>query len=452
MARLSIDHWPQILELIRREVGDQTYETWFKPTRAVSAEEGRLTVETPNRFFRDWLVEHFEPIVRRCADQISEGSTQISFSIAATPPAVPERETRAGVAAQTLAALEPPARPAAVAGLNPKYTFDSIVIGSSNRFAQAAALAVGNAPAKAYNPLFIYGKVGLGKTHLLHAIGHQAVSLNAHAKILYISSEQFTNQLITAIQTRSTLKFRERYRTMDVLLIDDIPFIAGKESTQEEFFHTFNTLYDAHKQIVLCSDRSPKEIRGLEERLISRFEWGLVTDIQPPDLETRTAILRKKAQGYKVFVPDDVTAFIAERIHSNIRELEGALIRVVAYSALVGQEISKELAQEVLKEMVLEEAKRISIELIQQKVAEYYDIRLSEMRAKRRTKQVAYPRQMAMYLSRQLTDSSLPAIGESFGGRDHSTVLYACEKIEQEALDNSKTKGVVDHLMKVIRG
>lgn len=448
VPEISTTLWTEALDRLREKIGEQAFETWLKPTRAVATTEKALVVEVPNRFFRDWLLEHYGGTIQRLLHEAAGHPVDFEMRVGT---AVPDPAPKPPPAVPPLKTLEPAPRPTE-AGLNPKYTLDSFVVGPSNRFAHAAAVAVGGAPAQAYNPLFIYGGVGLGKTHLLHAIGHQVLATKPSLKLLYIASEQFTNQLITAIQTRTTLKFRERYRSVDVLLIDDIHFIAGKESTQEGFFHTFNALYDAHKQIVLCSDRPPKEIRGLEERLVSRFEWGLVADIQPPDLETRIAILRKKALGHQAQVPDDVTTFIAERVRSNIRELEGALIRVVAYSALTGQAITMALTQEVLKEMVLEEAKRISIEKIQQQVAEYFDIRLADMKSKRRTKQVAYPRQIAMYLARHLTDASLPAIGESFGGRDHSTVLYACEKIEEGLRKTLEVRGVVERLTQTLRG
>jgi chromosomal replication initiator protein len=336
-------------------------------------------------------------------------------------------------------------------GLNPKYTFDSFVVGPSNRFAHAASLAICDSPAKAYNPLFIYGGVGLGKTHLMHAIGQRVIQKFPKYKILYISSEDFTNQLITAIQNRTTLKFREKYRSVDILLIDDIHFIAGKESTQEEFFHTFNSLYDAHKQIIVSSDRPPKEIQALEERLVSRFEWGLVTDIQPPDFETRIAILKKKSEKETIALPDDVFYFLAEKIRTNIRELEGALIRVVAYAKLIGREISVDLVKEILKDMISEGEKKITIDLIQRKVSEYFDIKLSDMKVKRRSKAIAYPRQLAMYLTRHLTDYSLPEIGEQFGGRDHTTVLHAYERIEKDLKTKRGFKEVVDRLVQSIK-
>ena len=323
--------------------------------------------------------------------------------------------------------------------LNPKYTFDSFVIGNSNRFAHAASLAVAESPAKAYNPLFIYGGVGLGKTHLMHAIGHYILQNNPNAKVVYVSSEKFTNELINAIKDDKNEEFRTKYRSVDILLIDDIQFIAGKERTQEEFFHTFNTLHEANKQIILSSDRPPKEIPTLEDRLRSRFEWGLIADIQAPDFETRMAILKKKADVENLNVPNEVMVYIATKIKSNIRELEGALIRIVAYSSLTNREITVDLATEALKDIISnKQNKSITIDLIQDVVAAYFNLRVEDLKSQRRTRNVAYPRQIAMYLSRKLTDMSLPKIGEEFGGRDHTTVIHAYEKIS-ETLNNDES-------------
>jgi chromosomal replication initiator protein len=436
--------WLKITEELKKTLNPQSLETWIKPLKPLEFKDGFLTIEAPNKFFKDWLIEHYQEQILKITKQLTEKEEIVLLFVVGKSGRV----------------LEPPAfsqsRRPELDGigvfLNPKYTFDDFVVGPSNRFAHAAALAVAESPANAYNPLFIYGGVGLGKTHLMQAIGRHLLKNKPQVKTIYISSERFTNQLISAIQNRSTLNFRAKYRSVDVLLIDDIHFIAGKESTQEEFFHTFNALYDARKQIVISSDRPPKEIPSLEERLVSRFEWGLITDIQQPDLETRIAILRKKAEKEVVAVPDDVAFFIADKVKSNIRELEGALIRVVAYALLVGKEITVDLTKEVLKETLLqEEEKRVTIELIQKRVAEYFDIRLSDMTTKRRTKAVAYPRQVAMYLARQLTDSSLPQIGEAFGGRDHTTVLHACEKIQQALKTNPNTKNILTHLTTKIK-
>lgn len=434
--------WSKTLNIIKEELGVQGYERWFCPTKLVSASPKSLTIGVPNDFFKDWLNEHYLDLITKSVQKVSGKIFEINFTVSAgaSESAKPK-----------LSLFSRKTKITEELSLNPKFTFDNFVVGPCNRFAHAASLAVADSPAKAYNPLFIYGGVGLGKTHLLHAIGHRIAGKNVHFKTIYISSEQFTNQLINSIQTRTTLKFQERYRGVDVLLIDDIHFIAGKEATQEAFFHTFNTLYDAHKQIIISSDRPPKEIPTLEERLVSRFEWGLVTDVQPPDLETRIAILRKKAEREGIVVPNDVSFFIADKIKSNIRQLEGALIRVVAYSKLMNKIISIGLAQEVLKDMFTEEEKKITIDLIQKIVAEYFDIRISDMRIKKRTQAVAYPRQIAMYLARDLTDHSLPEIGEQFGGRDHTTILHAYEKIQKELKKDQKTKDLLNKLISKIK-
>ncbi len=324
--------------------------------------------------------------------------------------------------------------------LNPKYTFDSFVIGNSNRFAHAASLAVAESPAKAYNPLFIYGGVGLGKTHLMHAIGHYILHNNPKSQVVYVSSEKFTNELINSIKDDKNVEFRNKYRNIDILLVDDIQFIAGKERTQEEFFHTFNALYEANKQIIISSDRPPKEIPTLEDRLRSRFEWGLIADIQAPDFETRMAILKKKADVEKLNIPNEVMVYIATKIKSNIRELEGALIRIVAFSSLTNKEISVDLASEALKDIISsKQTRQVTIDIIQEVVANYYNLKIEELKSARRTRNIAFPRQIAMYLSRKLTDMSLPKIGEEFGGRDHTTVIHAYEKISNNLKKRRKS-------------
>jgi len=444
--------WARALDVIKGDILPQSFDTWFTPIRQVGIDNSSISLEVPNQFFKDWVIDHYKDYIEQVLEKVCEDKVQVdlvvssrgddmNFETPATPAAIP-RENQAKLLQSIRTYSE----------LNPKYTFDSFVVGSSNRFAHAASIAVSDSPAKSYNPLFIYGKVGLGKTHLMHSIGNRIHQRAPQTKILYISSEKFTNQLISAIQSRSTPNFRKLYRSVDVLLIDDIQFIAGKESTQEEFFHTFNALHDSHKQIVLSSDRPPKEIHSLEERLVSRFDWGLVTDMQAPDLETRVAILKMKAQRETIHVPDEVIFFIAERIRSNIRELEGALIRTVAYSKLIGQEVTTSLAKNILRDMFVEEASKITVDLIQQKVASYFDIRLSEMKSKRRTKAVAYPRQVAMYLVRELTDYSLPEIGEYFGGRDHTTVIYACNKVQGDAKKDGNAKAFISRLISDIKG
>lgn len=435
---------------------EQAFSIWFEPIRFVTLKDNSIVLEVPNKFFKSWLLDRYMALLASSVQKASGKELNIEFALKEPgDEEVLQKEAKEDPKKET-PTFWPFAKQsrdsAKEIGLNSKYTFDSFVIGPSNRFAHAASLAVSESPAKAYNPLFIYGGVGLGKTHLMHAIGHRALQKSSKARILYISSEEFTNQLIGAIQNRTTVKFREKYRGVDILLIDDIQFIAGKESTQEEFFHTFNALYDAHKQIVVSSDRPPKEIQSLEERLVSRFEWGLITDIQPPDFETRMAILKKKSEKETIVLPEDVFYFLAEKIKTNIRELEGALIRVVAYSRLIGKDISVELVKEVLKDMIIEGEKKITIDLIQKKVCEYFDIATSEMRSKKRNKAIAYPRQIAMYLARLLTNYSLPEIGEQFGGRDHTTVIHACEKIESELKTKAGLADLVDRLTKNIKG
>lgn len=448
--------WTQAKEIIKQALGnDQAYNIWFVPIKHVSLSNETIVLEVPNKFFQGWIVEHYMPLLRESLQKTAGRDLKIEFSFSEEIGEDALKRIRAEVEKKEAKPFWPFSRQAQdvakEVGLNPKYTFESFVIGPSNRFAHAASVAVSESPAKAYNPLFIYGGVGLGKTHLMHAIGHSALHKAPKSKILYLSSEEFTNQLISAIQNRSTQKFREKYRSVDILLIDDIQFIAGKESTQEEFFHTFNALYDAHKQIVVTSDRPPKEIQHLEERLVSRFLYGIVVDVQPPDFETRIAIIKKKSEKETIALGEDVFYFLAEKIKTNIRELEGALIRVVAYAKLIGKEVSVDLAKEVLKDMIIEGEKKITIDLIQKKVSEYFDIKLSDMRAKKRSKAIAYPRQIAMYLVRQLTDFSLPEIGDQFGGRDHTTVIHACEKIERELKDKPGFKAIIDRLIQSIK-
>lgn len=435
--------WDKAREILKEKINLQTFETWFSPIKLISSTEEQITLEAPNKFFKDWVEEKYLRMIEGVLRNISGKNISVLFSLRTS------KGRSIGEIVHSQIRIQPPL--AKQTGLNPKYTFDEFVVGSSNRFAHAAALAVSESPAKAYNPLFLYGTVGMGKTHLMQAIGNKIISQNKDLKVLYLPSEQFTNQLISAIQNRTTIKFRQLYRGVDIILIDDIHFIGGKESTQEEFFHTFNTLHDAHKQIVMASDRTPKDIPGLEERLVSRFEWGLVADVQPPDLETRIAILRKKALKGTAVVPNDVTFFIAEKIKSNIRELEGALIRVVAYSKLIGREITVQLVKEILKDMALEDEIKVSVELIQKKVAEHFNIRFSDLKGKKRNRAVTYPRQLAMYLARDLTDYSLPEIGSFFGGRDHTTVLYACDKIGAELKENKNTQAILNRVITDIK-
>lgn len=415
-----------------------SFETWLKSTKPIALFDNTIIIGVPNEFARDWLESRYADSIRESIQTILKQEINLKFIIPQTTeetyvvPAIEEEpanieEKVISGNKKTESLEEYKSTP-----LNPKYIFDTFVVGNSNRFAHAASLAVAEAPAKAYNPLFIYGGVGLGKTHLMHAIGHYVLEQNSKVKVVYISSETFTNELINSIRDDKTVEFRNKYRSIDVLLIDDIQFLAGKERTQEEFFHTFNALHEANKQIIISSDRPPKEIPTLEDRLRSRFEWGLITDIQAPDLETRIAILRKKAELENISVPDEVMIDIAKKIQSNIRELEGALIRVVAYSSLTHKEINVNLAQEALKDIIPSNRNRqVSVALIQQIVAAHFNLKIEDFKAKKRTRNLAYPRQIAMYLARELTDFSLPKIGEEFGGRDHTTVIHAYEKIKE---------------------
>jgi chromosomal replication initiator protein len=415
--------WTDALRRIEGQLNKPTLESFLKVMRPVGLDGDTFVFTVPNRFAKDWVEQRLMSLVRGALRAAVGRAVEVRIGVADGPPPPAPAPSR----------MPPPLSPRAPEGLHlsPKYTFETFVVGAGNRFAHAAALAVAEAPARAYNPLFIYGGVGLGKTHLLQAIGHRVLQAGL-ARVAYVSSEKFTNELINSIRDDKTLEFRQRYRNVDVLLIDDIQFLAGKERTQEEFFHTFNTLHEASHQIIISSDRPPKEIPTLEDRLRSRFEWGLIADIQPPDLETRIAILRKKAETEGIAVPDEVAEFIAQRIPTNIRELEGALVRVVAYAALTRSPINAELAGDVLRDLLPPaRARVVTIVAIQQAVAEFFGIRVEEMRAKRRTKGVAFPRQVAMYVARELTDASLPRIGEEFGGRDHTTVMHACQRVRE---------------------
>ncbi|KMK77894.1 chromosomal replication initiator protein DnaA [Alkalihalobacillus pseudalcaliphilus] len=424
------DLWERVLAEMKKKVRGPSYDTWLKSTTARDIQNEVIIIKAPNEFARDWLEDHYSELTSETIEELTgvrlnpkfiipEHKSDEDFFLEPTPKKQPAADANAtSISTKSM--------------LNDKYTFNTFVIGSGNRFAHAASLAVAEAPAKAYNPLFIYGGVGLGKTHLMHAIGHYVMDHNPNAKVVYLSSEKFTNEFINAIRDNKAVNFRNKYRNVDVLLIDDIQFLAGKEQTQEEFFHTFNALHEESKQIVISSDRPPKEIPTLEDRLRSRFEWGLITDITPPDLETRIAILRKKAKAENLDIPNEVMLYIANQIDTNIRELEGALIRVVAYSSLINQDMNADLAAEALKDIIPNSKPRvITIIDIQKAVGEYFQVKLEDFKAKKRTKSVAFPRQIAMYLSRELTDSSLPKIGSEFGGRDHTTVIHAHEKISK---------------------
>ncbi|OEH86476.1 chromosomal replication initiation protein DnaA [Desulfuribacillus stibiiarsenatis] len=428
MSEQYADLWNKTLSIVQKRVSKPSFETWLKSTAVITFEQDTITVGVPNDFARSWLEKHYFLIIKDALYQLLNKELNVIFVI-------PKNEIDQFEPAQQPIIVSKP--PAAIEDsnfkLNDRYNFETFVIGAGNRFAHAASLAVAEAPAKAYNPLFIYGGVGLGKTHLMHSIGNFVLEHNPKLKVLYLSSEKFTNEFINSIRDNKTVDFRNKYRNIDILLIDDIQFLAGKEQTQEEFFHTFNSLHEEGKQIVISSDRPPKEIPTLEDRLRSRFEWGLITDIQAPDLETRIAILRKKARAENLDVDNDVLVYIANKIDTNIRELEGALIRVVAYSSLMNQDVNLDLAAAALKDIINEEIPRmITIPRIQEIVANFYQMPMSDFKAKKRTKSVAFPRQIAMYLCRELTDCSLPKIGLEFGGRDHTTVIHAHEKISTQ--------------------
>lgn len=431
--------WNRTLELLKDEMTDISYNTWILTIEPISIDSNTITLAVPADFQKGILESRYSTLIKNSLRQITHKDYTIYFSIPSqtqSKPAVQEyTEDTSGLL------------------LNPKYTFDTFVIGNGNRFAHAASLAVAEAPAKAYNPLFLYGGVGLGKTHLMHAIGHFVLSQNPALKVLYVSSEKFTNELINAIKDSKNEEFRYKYRNIDVLLIDDIQFIVGKERTQEEFFHTFNALYEANKQIIISSDKPPKDINTLEDRLRSRFEWGLIADIAPPDLETRIAILRKKAQIEKLDVSDDVMVFIASNVASNIRELEGALNRVIAYSTLTENVINVEMATEALKDM-FNNSKVVIVnsKTIQEAVARYFHLKTEELKSQRRSRDVSFPRQIAMYLCREMTDMSLPKIGDDFGGRDHTTVMHACEKIKNEIENSTELRKTIEDIRKNILG
>ncbi len=444
--------WKEACDELRAMLSTEMFNRWFAPIKPLEVRDGTLFLAVANDFSRIWLQDNFLPLVRESVSKAAKEPMQVKFIVASdafgsapTESASPS-EKRTPITAEVVSSGS-----SADMRLNPRYTFDSFVVGPNNHHAHAAALAVAQAPGKAYNPLFLYGGVGLGKTHLMQAIGHYAISHGKNRRVCYVTSEVFTNDFIQAVQNSTMTKFRKKYRQMDVLLIDDIQFLAGKERMQEEFFHTFNSLFDAHKQIVLSSDRPAAEIANLEARLVSRFEWGLVSDLQPPALETRIAILRKKAAALQVTLPDAVLQFLAERIKTNIRRLEGALVRVASYASFTSKEIALDSVESLLRDLLHEEAKRtVTIEAIQRRVAEHFDIRLADMTSRRRPQNVAFPRQVAMFLSRDLTDRSLVDIGESFGGRDHGTVLHACRLISARLEKDQRLRQSISYLKEAL--
>jgi len=421
--------WAAAQEKLRSVLSGDIYNLWFASLQAGELTDDTLVLEVANDFCEVWLTENYLALLQDVLAHVTSRKLKVQFKVTTAAPA---NQLSPGTTAKNKPNETADRAPAtAELNFNPKNTFESFVVGNNNNFAHAAALAVAQAPGKAYNPLFLYGGVGLGKTHLLHAIGQHVVAGRKNARVSYVSSEKFTNEYIVAIQNNQLVKFRKKYRQADVLLIDDIQFLAGKERIQEEFFHTFNALHESHKQIVLTCDRPASEIQNLEHRLVSRFEWGLVTDLQPPDVEMRLAILQKKARIMGVALPEEIINFLAHRIRTNIRRLEGALIRVASYASLTGKKLTLEVVEGLLREVLHEEGRySINIETIQKKVAEHFDIRLADMTSKRRPENIAFPRQIAMFLARQMTESSLNTIGEAFGGRDHGTVLHACRLVK----------------------
>jgi chromosomal replication initiator protein len=437
--------WSSAQQLLRTRLNAEIYHLWFAPLRAVGVDSESLTLEVPNDFSEVWLKDNYMDLIQDALGQCTGEALQVHFVVGNGS----EHKVEAPVKPVPTKKEENGESPMREIPFNPKNTFETFVVGNNNTFAHAAALAVSQAPGKSYNPLFLYGGVGLGKTHLLHAIGQYVVSHKKNARVTYVSSEKFTNEFIDAIQNNQLVRFRKKFRQTDVFLIDDIQFLAGKERIQEEFFHTFNTLHEAHKQIVLTCDRPASEIQNLEQRLVSRFEWGLVTDMQPPDAETRLAILRKKEKLMGVQLPEDVLNFLATRIRTNIRRLEGALVRVASFASLTGKPLTSESVETLLREVLHEEGRQsVTIDVIQKRVAEHFDIRLADMASKRRPENIAFPRQIAMYLARQLTDSSLNTIGEAFGGRDHGTVLHACRLVKDRCQVDSQVRQTVSYLEK----
>ena len=461
----ELEHiWTETLNTIKKKLSNPSFNTWFSNTTPVGInEKDNLIIKVPNDFIKDWIETRYKDLIEEIINNLTNNDWTLKLF---TPEELEQQNSDKNENNKETDTTDTNNKEKSIEktpdtdknstikdNLNPKYSFDTFVVGNSNRFAHAASLAVAEAPAKAYNPLFIYGDVGLGKTHLMQAIAHFILKHKPNHKVVYVSSETFTNELINAIRDDNTVNFRNKYRNIDILLVDDIQFLADKERTQEEFFHTFNSLHEANKQLIISSDRPPKEIPTLEERLRSRFEWGLITDIQKPDLETRIAILRKKADVENLEVPNEVIIYIANKIQSNIRELEGALVKVIAYSSLVNKEIDMDLAQEALKDLINKnknKPKEITINLIKEIVADYYNLELEDMVSKKRTQKIAFPRQIAMYLARELTDSSLPQIGDEFGGRDHTTVIHSHKKIknkyENERDFRNTVKKIIDKI------
>ena len=448
--------WQVAQKQLHDVLNTKTYELWFAPVKATGMQNDRITLAVVDEFSEVWLKNNYLDILRKALAHASGRELDVEFAPVPSmggdrnklsPDTTREPRKRSSTKPSGNGAPNPDGAPS----FNPRYTFDTFVVGN-NEFAPRAALAVAQNPGKSYNPLFIFGGVGLGKTHLLHAVGHQVTTQKKHARVAYVSCEKFTNEFIDGIQNNALVPFRRKYRNTDVLLIDDVQFLAGKERIQEEFFHTFNALHDAHKQIVLACDRPAGEIQGLEDRLVSRFVWGLTTDLQPPDIETRLAILQKKALVMNCELPEGIANFLAQRIRNNIRRLEGALIRIISYSSLTGKPLTQATVEELLKDVLEEESQlAVTIDVIQKRVAEHFDIRLADMTSKRRPEHIAFPRQIAMHLARQLTGNSLASIGEAFGGRDHGTVLHACRLVKDRMEIDSGVRSTVNMLERRVR-
>jgi len=435
--------WTQISSALRAELGDGVFDRWFSTLRLAGADAVGVALVIPNSIYQVWIESNYGSQLQAALMTVFGGRRKVAFQVENGAPA----EAASVIEVEEPAEAPESAGVAGARGLNPHYVFDTFVVGANSEFAHAASLAVAKSPARTYNPLFIHGGVGLGKTHLLQAIGHHLAASRRGTKVAYVRSETFTNEFINAIQTNSLVKFRRRYRQADILLIDDIQFLAGKERSQEEFFHTFNSLFEGRKQIVLSSDQPPSEIAQLEQRLVSRFEWGLTAELQPPDMETRLAILRKKAAGLDVNLPNHVLEYLAHRVKSNVRRLEGALLRVASFSSLSGRPLTDDSIEHVLRDILQEEARRaVSIDQVQRKVAEHYDVRLADMTSKRRPANIAFPRQVAMFISRRLTKSSLQDIGEAFGGRDHGTVIHACKTVQNRMDKQENLRQVIRFL------
>jgi chromosomal replication initiator protein len=441
----SEETWTKTIEAIGAKIGSQAFDLWFRPIKLVQLEDESVLLEVPNKFFKEWIEDHYPGIISETIGEFLKKEISVKYRVfeKKEAPAIKKIETKQEN------------RRAKLAGrgifLNPKFIFDTFVVGASNQFAHAASRAVADAPGKAYNPLFIYGGVGLGKTHLMNAIGNKIIDQQSSVKLLYAPAEQFTNEFVYSMRNDKMDQFKAKYRNLDVLIIDDIQFIAGKSGTQEEMFHTFNALYDTHKQIIFSSDRPPKDISPITERLRSRFGMGLIADIQIPDVETKMAILGKKSEVEGIDLPEDVNYFLASRIKSNIRDLEACMIRLGAHASLTGKTITIDMAKNVLRDLIYDEEKALTVDYVQKTVCEYYGLKAQDIKARRRTRDIAFPRQVAMYLSKMLTESSLNEIGKNFGGKDHSTVIHACKLIEVRRKNDEEFDKKIDYLIKKIK-